>query len=94
MSYKNPTQLEARCRSLADECERLGTLFALTGRPTEMVAEVRWASQTLSHLADTLDLEGHPTFAHITLDAVNRTRLSAWRAAAAYITKGQKNGNN
>lgn len=77
------TPLEARSRSLAEELEQLGTLFALTSRPKDMVREIQWASQTLNHFADHLNDHPHyPQFAHVVIDAVERTRIGAWRTAA------------
>lgn len=82
------TTLEARSRSLAEELEQLGTLFALTSRPKDMVREIQWASQTLNHFADHLNDHPHyPQFAHVVIDAVERTRIGAWRTAADLMEK-------
>lgn len=82
------TTLVARSRSLAEECEHLGTLFGLTTRPSQMVREITWASQTLHLLADHMnDNKDYPNIAQVIIDAVVRTRLNAWRTAAALIQK-------
>lgn len=80
------TDLVARSRSLAEELEQLGTLFGLTTRPSQMVQEVIWASQTLHTLADHMNENNYyPKFAQVVIHTVTRTRLNAWRTAAQLI---------
>lgn len=83
--------LQTRCRSLAEECDRIGTLFGLTNRPPEMVRELTWARDTLNILADGIsENEDFPLFATLTIQAIQKTRLGAWRTAAAYTAKQAK----
>lgn len=91
MSISRFADLEARCRSQADECDRMHTLFALTGRPKLMVDELSWARDTLNTLADGMDVnEDFTLFAVLTLEAIQSTRLKAWRTAAQYTTNKAK----
>lgn len=92
MSTPVTAYLEARCRSLADEIEQLGTYFGLAGRPRNMVAELVWAKDTLRILADGLEInEDFPLFATVTINAIEMERIKAWRAAApASVRKARK----
>lgn len=83
--------LETRCRSLANECSKLHTLFALTDRPQHMVDEIAWARDTLNILADGIDIQpDFNLFAVVTIEAVKRERLGMWRAAAQYTLNKAK----
>lgn len=91
MNISRFADLKARCRSQADECDRMHTLFALTGRPKQMVDELSWARDTLNILASGMeDNEDFSLFAILTLEAITNTRLGAWRTAAQYTTKQAK----